>query len=706
MSNLNDVLNPKRIAIVGASEETSKFGGRGLDNLLRNGFTGEIYPVNPKYQNVRSYPCHHSISSIPGEIDAVFIATPISTVPDILVDSSKKGAKLAVIISSGNVGNEGGSRSTEEYLLSLGKEHGIRLIGPNCLGYANLKESLVLSPAISFGLGPLRGGSVGIVSQSGAVMANLVGVGLELGIGFSSIFSGGNQADLKNEDFLEYLIDDPETRVIGVYAEGFTDGRRFVSLAQKALSLGKPIVMIKVGASEKGAEIAATHTSSIAGDNDVYNAVFRQYGIIRVPGFRDFTQMLYFLERTSLPKNGDLAILVSSGGLAGIAADLCKNLGIPLAEFSATTIKSLESLLEYSGSATNPLDWASTPRLNSKLPIDCLKVVQNDENVGISLMAFTELIPPLDRSVEDLVDMDFQAPLLFSMTTGEVSEKEKNNLKGTKYAVFDWMEDAISAVGNLLNYRHLRAEMEPAGSFSIQKPIQNDVSLEVSELLERKTGQLSIYDSLRFIELSGLAVAPFALAHSYDDAKHISSTIGYPLALKVSSKEVSHKLDAGGVILGVKDERGLKNAFETLMRNIETEMKDAEVEGVLIQKMVSDSGIEMIISIQDDPVFGIVNMVGLGGTFVEVLKDTVLHIGHMNVDQPLKLIQRLRSRNLLSGFRDLSPLDVRSLSTCMVRLNEIGISFAARVKQIEINPIKVLEEGKSAIVLDCRVILR
>jgi acetate---CoA ligase (ADP-forming) len=710
---LHDVLLPRSIAVVGASDDTSKFGGRAFTYLVRGGYTGDIYPVNPKYSHVLGYTCYPTLLDIPVDIDACEIVVPRPAVPAVLEQAATKNIKLAVVISTGfsETGREE-DRLAEGNMLELAHRSGFRILGPNCLGVINTHERLVLSTGLSLGAGPLRAGRVGIISQSGALMATLIGLAQDMNLGLSHLVSTGNQSDLEIADFLEVMVNDPKTDVIGIYMEGMLNPERFCKLAKRARILGKPIIVLKVGSSDKGVEMAATHTGSLAGRDEVFQAIFRQLGIIRVNDLGEMLDALYLFERCRAEVGPNLALLTSSGGMAGIAADLCDKFHINLPDFAPKTVAKLREVLDVQtmqSAAHNPLDMLATPMKGGDRPIECIRAVAADPNVDIVFASFQELVPPYDSFVDRLLaggDLGGK-PLVFSISSGAVSREATNKLRESSFPVFRWLDEALQAIKYLMDYHVSRRACLERGDSTLETPHWMTKLPELKTLLLRqKPGLLSAVDTAAFLSLLGVPVARQALAGSAEEAVKLAEVIGYPVALKLASSQVAHKSDVGGVRLDLERPDEVADAYAEMIVQAQKVVDPLDLDGIVVQKMVRGVQLETIVGLSHDEMFGPVTLFGMGGVYVEILRDFVLWVGHLTRTDAIALISETKGQALFRGARGYPPADISALADTLVTLADVGHYLGSYIEAVDLNPLIVLPEGQGVCAVDARIYVR
>lgn len=685
---LNKLLNPNNICVVGASEKEG-FGGDTIRNMMKYmEDMSRVYLVNPKRDQVFNIPCYKSINDIDAEIDLVIICTPQSTVEGILRDASKKGCGGAVVYASGysELGTDEG-RQREENLKELCEELQIALMGPNCAGFVNYPNNTQAFAFISNDRD--RKGSVGLISQSGQIGLSLME---SPNMRFSYIISAGNSSIVTMEQYLDYLIDDEETKVVAMYLEGIKNAKKFEECLRKAAIKRKPIVVLKVGKSAKASEIASSHTGSLAGADRVYDAIFKKFGVIRVDDIEELlatSQMLSVFKK--LPENSNFATMSLSGGETGVCADLGEINGLNFADFSKKTMDKLKELLPSYATPNNPLDMTASLSYDAELFAEALRTVMYDENVGTVCVGYTLLEEIADNAI-------------YYMAKGIEMVMEEENSKPVVMIPF---------LENTRNPKYLNQlegigvpVMPPAGyAFKILRYLADfvsynpeDIALELAipDTIGSGSVALSEYESKKLIKAYGVPTPVEKVAKDMEQAVKLAEKIGYPVVMKIDSVDILHKSDIGGVKLNIQNDEEVRKAFDVIINNAKSHMPNARIGGVLVQSMAK-MGSEVIVGVSSDPQFGPSILCGLGGVFVEVFKDTSLCPVPVSKKEALSMITNLKSFKLLDGYRGNAKLDIDALADLIVSISDFAKDNKNTLKELDINPIFIYEKGLSAV---------
>ncbi|HLU02551.1 MAG TPA: acetate--CoA ligase family protein [Advenella sp.] len=685
---LNALFLPRSIAILGASNTAGKSGAVPIALLLEAGYTGKIYPVNPGQDTVYGLPCYARLSDIDAEIDLVIIAIPAAHALAALEKSRPRQIGNAVIFTSGfaEIGDAG--RKLQEQLHSFAQEQHIRLLGPNCLGFINVRHNVyaTFSPA------PLNGrvpaGTIGMVTQSGAFGAYAYCLARERQLGLSFWISTGNESDLDVADCIQWLVDDPDTSVIMAYIEGSKKGDKLKRALSAANQAGKPVVVTKIGRTESGAKAAASHTAALAGDDAVYDALFKQYGAIRAATIDEFFNIGHALSKwPHYPASRNLAIMSISGGVGALMADEADEHGLNLPAPPDEVKTRLLNRIPFAG-ANNPVDITGQALTDLSILLDTgrdLLCTGNYAALAIFLAAAGSsetLWPHLEEMVNALHTEYPDVPL----TIIALLPPDRKNLLQKKGALV--FADPSVAIRTLAGMMRDRPPMIPA--------IVDEQSFEH---LPDGAASLNEADSLTVLKKAGIPVIPFAVAKSPSEAQAIARQWDGPVAMKIVSADILHKSDVGGVKLGINGEQAVSAAYHDILRSVRSHMQQATIDGVLVAPMRS-GGIECIMGVHQDPVFGPVVMFGLGGIFVELLKDVSFRLAPFGQDEALSMIQEIRATALLTGARGQTPTDILALADSLVKLSRLACKLRDQIESIDINPILALPEGQGVLALD------
>ena len=695
-SGIEFFYHPRSIAIVGASKKSQKPGGRPVRALRKRGYAGKVYPINPSYEEVEGYKCYPTLLDVPGDVDMAIISLPAESVLDVLQQCAAKGVKVVVIFSAGfsEVGPEG--VALQEQVRDLAIANKIRILGPNCLGVINAANSATASFAFIADLEPVTPGTLAFVSQSGAFGAMMYAQATEAGVGFSSFTSVGNEAEAEFSDFVGYLLDTPETQVIGGYLEGARDGEKLRRVAEKALRLQKPLLILKVGRTGAGARAASSHTGSLAGDDQIYDAFFRQMGIVRIEALGDLTAfaILHRSGREYLGKN--VAILGGSGGQGVLLADKCERLGLSVPEITGATREKLEQCLPDFASARNPIDLTAQGGRDTSTWGKCLRALVEDPGIDVVLAQafFREEVGI--RVAEELVEICRSTPKPVVLMTHHRDDSEFVSrciamVEGAGIPILGDGLQAAEAVAKLCWYY---GKAKPAGDAASPPP--RILPGEGVDALIRSPERLSEYQCKRILSCYGIPVTREGLATSAEMAVEQARELGHPVALKIQSGEILHKTEAGGISLDLESDDEVRAAYQEVVTNSKRFSPDAAVQGVLVQEMLKD-GVEVIIGTTRDPVFGHVIMFGLGGIFVEALQDVSFRIAPLTRRDAEEMIQEIKGYRVLQGMRGKPPADVDAIVDAILRVSQLVTDYPEEIEELDINPLVVFAEGAKAV---------
>ena len=673
-SQLDTLFAPRSIAVVGASEQTSKIGGIPLDYLLRFGYDGQLHAVNPRTRSVQGLPAHESLRAIGAPVDMAIVAVPQAQVAAVLDDAADAGVRTMVLFSSGyaEVGAEGAAR--QQVLAARAQAAGIRLLGPNCLGIMRPSHNVyaTFAPAVNAGL--VKPGRIGLISQSGAFGVYAYSLARERGLGLSLWATTGNEADVQLADGLAWLAQDPETDVIMAYLEGCRDGPRLRAALALAQQHGKPVVMVKVGASELGAAAAASHTASLAGDDAVYDAVFRRYGVLRVHGISDFFALAASASIARAPKGRSIGLLTVSGGVGALMADDASAAGLRVPPLSAAAQRQLLDWVPFAG-PRNPVDITAQVTNDATLLERSATLMLQDQRFDswLGFFAAAGLSPTVWPSIHALVKtLRAQHPDTLLAVSTLCSDERRQELEALRCLVFSDPGIAIRCIGALARWGESRP---PPQLPQLPRPA-----------LRLPPGALSEADSLALLAQAGVPVVTHRRVHTPDEAAAAVDALGGAIALKVASADIAHKSDAGGVALQLRDGEAARAAFERILHNARQARPDARIDGALAARMVS-GGVECIAGVHRDPVFGPVLMFGLGGIHVEVLRDVSLRVLPIGRDEAHAMVRELRAFAILDGARGQAPTDLESIVDVLCALADFALRAGDALVSAEINPL-------------------
>ncbi len=689
---LDGLMAPKAVAIVGASADPARIGGRPVDYYRRAGFNGALYPVNPNRAEIQGYRAYPSVADLPGPIDCALLAVPAQHLLGALDAVADKGAQGAVIFTAGfaEMGAEGAA--LQDALSTRAREVGVRLLGPNCLGmfHAAIGHCPTFSSALQNGM-PLPG-RVGLVTQSGAYGTHLLELARARRIGVNYWVSTGNEADIGVAEVIDYLVADPETDVIGVYLEGVNHPDLLFAALERARLAREPVVLMKVGTSVAGAAAAASHTASLAAADDVFDAALREFGVARCRTTEELLDVIYAASRAPLPRGRKLGILTISGGGGVILADSAAHHGLstpPMPEPAQQALLARNPLASFA----NPLDVTANAVNDFSLVRDGLESMVRDGGYDMLASFFTSW--PASKVLGPQLHAEFKA--------------SQPTYAHCPHALVITAEDAICAqyeADGLLVFadpdRAVGAMAALAGlAEAFDRPARAAVPAPVPSLPDIPAEAVGEAAAKQILAAAGVPVLPERLVNNADEAVAAATDLGLPVVMKLVSPDIAHKTEIGGVALGLKTADAVRAAFARLIDAASTHAPDARLDGVLVAPMAGD-GQELILGLRVDPVVGAVAMVGMGGIYAEVMSDVVLHRAPVSVEEARAMILRLKSAPLLTGVRGRPPADIAAAAEALSALSCLGAAKAAQIDSIEVNPLLVRRDG--AVALDALII--
>jgi acyl-CoA synthetase (NDP forming) len=682
---------PSAIAIIGASANEGSISGQPLKFLRGHNYSGAIYPVNPRYQELAGLACYPDILSLPAVPDVALVAVAARRVPDVLRQCGEKGIAFAIVLTSGFAeSGEEGARAQAE-IAEIARRYDIGVIGPNCQGMMNIAEDIYLGFGTPFGLS-YRKGSVSLTSQSGAFGNAVLMLAEEEGLGFRHYLSTGNESCTTTLDLIDYFIGDAGTEIVAAYVEGFKDAQRVVALGRKALAAGKPLLLWKVGNSEAGAKAAASHTANLGGAPALYRAAFKQAGVIEVTDVTDLADCAQALLGKRLPRGNRIAVITLSGGAGILMADRCAEAGLELPALAPDTLSELRSIVPAFAALNNPIDLTAGVFDDPNIFRAALRSIAADPNVdmiGMPLAAVGgKLATMLAREVAALA-RERDIPILVAWNAPEDQAREAYALLAeagiARYRTPVRCARAFSALWQYAQARRRLTEIQGEQPLVIERPQLR------TEIGERKH-DLAEFEAKRVLAEYGIPVTREALATTRDEAVRHANEIGFPVALKIQSADIPHKTEAGGVRIGLDDAEAVASACEEILDSARRHAPDARFDGVLVQEMVA-GGTEVILGINNDPLFGPAIMFGLGGIFAEVLKDVTFRLAPITSSEAHEMIREIRAFKVLDGARGRPKADIPALADAIVRLSALAMDLRDVVAELDINPLFVLPAG-------------
>lgn len=703
-AGVNKLLKPRRVAVVGASRSPESVGGALFRNMLKDGFNGVVFPINPKTDSIAGVLAYPTVLDVPGDIDLAVIVVPAEGVLEVIDQCARKNIGGLLIISAGfgESGPEGAER--ERNLREKVLSYGMRVIGPNCLGILNNDPEVRLNATFSPVTPPA--GRLSIGSQSGALGLALLDHAKSINLGVSSFVSFGNRIDISTEDLLEYWEDDENTDVIVLYQESFGHPRKFGRIARR-VSHRKPVIAVKAGRSLVGARAASSHTGALAASDVAVDALFRQAGVIRVTTIEEMFNAAEVLTNQPLPKGPRVGILTNAGGPGVLAADACEGLGLKVTPLSPETQSRLREFLPKAAAVANPVDMIATASAESYKK--ALTVMLEDPGVDSIILIY---IPPLVTRPEDvahaikevLSGYTGEKPVILCFMMSETLMEVLRKDPAHAIRPFVFPEDAVQALSLAYSYSQY-SKMEEGRLVKFP-----EIDAEKTRSTERvrkaisERGWMMPEAALALLKAYGINAVNTAAAYTEDEAAALADGLGYPVVMKVRSRKIVHKTDVGGIALNLRSADEVKMAFSGIKSRIEDAGLGAVMEGVVIQPMVS-GGQEMIVGMSIDALFGPLVMIGLGGIQVELIKDVAFSIHPLRDLDPGRMLEQLKSLPLLTGWRGRPRGDVDALKETLLRFSALIEDFP-EIDQMEINPLLVLEEGRGCVAIDARIYVK
>jgi acetyl coenzyme A synthetase (ADP forming)-like protein len=689
---------PTSVAVVGASRDESKLGYAILKNLTQYGFQGEIYAINPNAAEILGHKTYPNVLSVPDQIDLAVIVVPDGLVAQVLEECGQKGVKGVIVITAGfrEIGGEGIKK--EKALLDVVRRYDMRMLGPNCLGVIDT----ICPLNASFARGMPRQGDIAMMSQSGALMMAILDVALGEDVGFSRFVSLGNKADIDETDLLQLWDDDPYTKVIVAYLEGITNGPKFMEIAQH-VNRHTPIIAIKSGTSAAGARAVSSHTGTLAGSERAYDAAFKQAGITRADSIEELFDYAHAFAQQPPIKGNRLAIVSNAGGAAIMATDAVDRAQLQLASFEPETIRLLNTQLPPGSNALNPVDVrgdADAGRYRF-----ALEAVLKDKNVdGVIAILTPQAVTKIEETAQVIADLAQGGvkPLLGCFMGQNTAMVGIEILRDRNVPNYPYPERAVDAMRAMVErWRWLERPPRKVDRFEVARERVDELLTKV-----RASGRLTVGDAeaREIMEAYGIAIPQAKLAANPDQAIEIARGIGYPVVMKIASPDILHKTDIGGVKLDITGDAAVRDAYDLLMYRANRYMPEAVIWGALVQEMVPQ-GKEVIIGMNRDPQFGPLLLFGLGGIYVEALKDVSFRVAPIARWEAEGMITEIRSYALLRGFRGEKPSDLEAITDCLLRVSQLAMDFP-EILELDINPLMVQEEGKGAVAIDMRLVLK
>lgn len=694
---LKPLYEPRTVAIFGASQNPDKVGYKVLFNLKRSGYTGKIVPVNPTADSILDIKNYKSIEEFEGTIDQSVIVVPRKAVMDAVKSSIAKGAKAVTVITAGFKEQDHEGAELEKELAAICDNAGVHLLGPNCLGHLNTQFDLDLS----FGNKWPKKDTISFISQSGALCSAVLDRAAERGFGLSKMLSIGNKAGLTERELLESLAVDDTTKVIVCYLESIDNGQEFIKIARD-VSEKKPIIMFKSGVTKSGSKAASSHTGSLAGADIAYETAFNKCGVIRVQTYEQMFEYATAFNSQPLPNGRRVAVITNAGGPGIMTTDAIELSGLTMAELSAQTTADLKAFLPTAASVKNPVDV-----LGDADPVryaKALEILQKDPNVDAIIILLTPQAVTKSMETAQVLckAVNRTKPVLACFMGGVDVTPARDHMLSNGLADYRSPEKAVNALCAMVNYAEWKKQPQAVAS-----PITGDKSI-VSGIIEkyRAVGQVQINeaDTKKILRAYGINTPAGALVTSAEQAGAEAEKIGYPIAMKIVSPDIIHKSDVGGVTLHLKTAAQVSEAFTAMMTKIKTNIPQARITGIYIEKMSSPGSKEIIIGLTRDPQFGPMVMFGMGGIFVELLKDVKFALAPVSKVEAVEMVKQIKTYPLLSGYRGQPAVSIDAIADTIVRISQLAIDFP-EIKEMDINPFMAFPSAAESTAVDGRMTL-
>jgi len=687
-------LNPRSIAIIGASADENKIGGRPIRYLKLAGYQGPVYPINPGRDTVQGLTSYPSLDAVEGEIDLVVIAVPAQDVLAAVQTCVAKRVQGAMVFSSGFAEVDDEGRALQQRIVETARQGGVALLGPNCAGTFNTRIGLLATFTSGIVDKPPRVGSISLVSQSGAFGIHMIVLAAERDLGLSLCLTSGNQADVDVAEALAYVAEDPDTEVIAICLEGVRDPDRLLAAFEAARVRRKPVIVLKLGRSEVGAKAAASHTASLAGSDDIFEAVMRQHHVYRAHSIDELMDVAYACSLKRYPVNDKVGIITVSGGVGILLADQAEEAGLDVAEMPAASQAAIKTLLPFAATR-NPVDVTAQVITHPHLVGPMFEHMLTGGGYGSAIAFFThiarnkDLFGKLLPHFEAVANKHTDRFLVLSTLAGA---ETRQHLEGLGYAVFEDPARAVKVIRALVRFR---------AAFDAPMP-ESPPTLEASACSVVPGMRYDEFASKRLLALAGIPCAAEEVVTSQSAAVQAAGRIGYPLVMKIVSADIPHKSEIGGVLLNIANDADVQSGYATLMARAQTRAAGAHITGVLLAHQLN-GGVETILGVSRDPVFGPMVMFGLGGVFVEVLKDVTFRRAPFGRDEARRMIREVKGYAMLQGVRGARPSDEEALVDALARLSVYAAAQGNALESIDINPFIVMPQGEGGWAVDALV---
>ncbi len=685
--SLETLLRPQSVAVIGASDNPARIGGRPIYSMLKGNFQGKLFPVNPNRDIVQGLKAYPDISSVPIAVDSAVISVPENVALKVIKECAERGVKSAVVFTSGfaEIGNSG--LNAQHQIANIASESGMRILGPNCLGVFNLSAGWFGTFANTLASKKIPTGPIGIVTQSGAYGGHLFTITQNRGVGTNYWVTTGNEVDIDVAEVIEFYAREPEIRVIISYAEGIKNGNRMRKALEAARNAKKPVIFMKVGSTEAGARAAASHTASLAGEDAVYDGLFKQYGVYRAETTEEMADVAYACQFGRYPNGPKIGLQTISGGIGVQMADAASKKGFDVAPLPKSTQEKIKKLIPFAG-VNNPVDFTGQVLNERKLLEDSMRFVIDEADYDSQILYLASL--PISEFTRDISLEIFTAlrkrypeELMFLSMIGPQESRKPYEEIG--YPCFEDHSLAVRAMAALRYF----AKVFKQGK-------QKVIASTRGNKLARLDRNISEFEAKSILSTAGIPTNREFLTESCGEAIEAQKTIDGPVVLKVASPNIPHKTEIGGVLLNLTTKEEVEEGYKKLITSVQSNAPRAKIDGIIVAEMIS-GGIETVLGVTNDPVFGPTVMFGLGGVFVEVLKDVAFRVAPFGTEEARRMIDEIRGRAVLDGARGAPPADIEALANAISTLSIFAVENSDNIQTIDINPFIVLPKGAVAV---------
>lgn len=694
------LLRPESVAVIGASRHPEKIGYQVVKNLLDSGFPRDkIFPINPRAKEILGLKAYPTILDVPEPVDLAVIVVPAPIVPRVLEEAGKKGVKAAAIITSGF--KEIGNVEAERRLVEIARKYGMRILGPNIVGICDTVKGV----NASFCQALPNPGEIAFITQSGALGIALVGWTKIKGIGLSDLVSIGNKADINEVDLIEFFGRDPHTRVITAYLEGIEDGRRFLQVA-RAVSRKKPIIILKAGKAKRTLGAIKSHTGTLAGSDAAYNAAFKQTGVVRAPTFIDLFDWATAFAKAHLPEGENVVILTNGGGAGIMATDAAEEWGVKLIDIPEDLAKKLRRHMPPFGSVFNPVDLTGMADYEGYL--GAMKDLLLDKRVHavVVLYCHTAITDPMEIAnavLEAIKETGSRKTVIASFIGGEEVLSACSKLTENGVPCYESPEKAMAALGILYRYVKMREKLDKRTMIDVKRDVQAARAL-IQGVLEEGRHVLTPSEAAQLAEYYGIPVLKRILTHTPEEAVEAAKKLGYPVVLEVESPDILHKSDVGGIIINIRSDEEVRDAYARIMDSVKAKAPNARIKGIVVRRM-AEEGREMIIGAHRDPIFGPLVMFGSGGILVELIRDVSFRVAPLSLEDAYDMVEETKAYKIIKGYRGEPPGDLESVIYTLLKVSQLMMDLP-EIEDVDINPFFVYEKGKGGLAVDVKIVLK